>query len=353
MIAMHKAKGPKHGVESNGMRVLYVIPGNSQGASMIFVRRQLSALEKIGVTVHPFYLASRTSPRKLMQEIKRLRHEIKTIEPHIVHAQYGTMTAFLTALSLTGKFRKPLVITFRGSDLNPSSMDKAMRFQAMRSWSGRIMSQLAARRAAGIICVSQQLKSRLWWCQEKVSIIPSGVDTSLFFPQDQQAARLALDWPLGEKIVLFNAGLKAQIANKRLDLAEAAVKFAGGSIKHLKFIVMNGEIGPEKVPLMMNAADCLLMTSDCEGSPNVVKEALACNLPIVSVNVGDVPERLADVSPSRLVERDAEKIGAAIIEVINENRRSNGFVAIQPISIDNLALQIKCIYERLLVSNSN
>jgi glycosyltransferase involved in cell wall biosynthesis len=75
---------------------------------------------------------------------------------------------------------------------------------------------------------------------------------------------------------------------------------------------------------MMNAADCLLLTSMAEGSPVVVKEALMCNLPVVATDVADVRETLAGVSPSAVCGHDPRELGAALVDVLRAERRSNG-----------------------------
>src|SRR5262249_21309276 len=145
-------------------------------------------------------------------------------------------------------------------------------------------------------------------------------------------ARLRLGWGLDERVVLFNAGREPKV--KRLDLARAAVEAARRRCGDIRFAVLDGYVDPKEIPTWMNAADCLLFTSDWEGAPTVIQEALACDLPIVSVNVGDVPERLQGVSPSCIVARDPEALGGALADILETRERSNGHTRSQRISLD-------------------
>ncbi len=322
------------------IRVLAVIPEGFSNASMVFVNRQISSLREGGTVCEAFLLASRTSPWVLAKEWRRLRAMIHSFRPDVVHAHYGTVTALFTTLSTA----LPVVVTFRGSDLNPNRSDLRLR-QAV----SRLFSQLAALRAIQIICVSDQLKSKLWWRRDKIKVIPDGVDTKLFFPRSQKAVRMELGWDADEKIVLFNAGTTPVI--KRFDLAQAAIEQAMRICGNIRFIVLDGNVQPDRIPAMMNAADCLLLTSDWEGSPNVVKEAIACNLPVVTVDVGDVRERLAGVVPSRIVSRDPGEIGSAVAELLRLAQRSNGCTHIRSLSCVEISDQIASVYASALEPN--
>jgi teichuronic acid biosynthesis glycosyltransferase TuaC len=321
------------------LRVLSVIPAEAEGPSMIFVKRQVAALQDLGVINRPFFLSSRTSPAVLLREWRRLRRQIREFGPDLLHAHFGTMTAFFCMFS----GRLPLVVTYRGSDLNPSA-----GISRLRSGVGKLLSQIAALRASRIICVSEQLKGRLFWTKRRATVIPSGVDTRVFYPRPRDEARSELGWGTQERVVLFNAGRFPRV--KRLDLAQAAVEVARGICGEIRFVVLEGYTDPEVVPTMMNGADCLLFTSDWEGSPNVVKEAMACNLPVVSVDVGDVRERLAMVSPSRIVARNPQPIGEALAEILAQGRRSNGYLAIPTLSQDKIVRDILSVYQETLGS---
>jgi len=260
-----------------------------------------------------------------------LRKEIRAFQPDLVHAHFGTMTAFLAIVSTA----LPVIITYRGSDLNPNRNRGWLR-QAV----GILLSQVAALRAARIICVTNQLKNRLWR-KDRVSVIPGGVDTTVFYPRRSDEVRRELGWGMDERVVLFNAG---DPIIKRLDLARAAVQFAESACGRIRFVVLDGNFPPNLIPSTMNAANCLLVTSDWEGSPTIVKEAMACNLPVVSVDVGDVRERLFEVRPSVIVTRDASEIGKGITEILRHGQRSNGRELINNVSSEANSQRIISVY---------
>jgi glycosyltransferase involved in cell wall biosynthesis len=116
----------------------------------------------------------------------------------------------------------------------------------------------------------------------------------------------------------------------------------------MRFVVLHGDVAPEIIPIMMNAADCLLLTSDSEGSPTVVQEALACSLPVVSVDVGDVRQRLEGVCPSRIVDRNPEDLGKALAEILICGRRSNGSSRVRDVSCSAVAEQTIRVYRTAL-----
>ena len=316
------------------LRVLSVIPGADEALSMSFSRRQTASISRCGVQVRSFFLRSRTSPLAIYSELKRLRAEIGAFVPDIVHAHFGTMTAFVSAIAS----RKPLVVTFHGSDLNPAPGDSRLR-----SWLGHALSHFASTQASQIICVSPQLCERVAYRRGHVHEIPCGVNLERFRPMSRAQSRTKLGWTMDEKIVLFNA--RTDPIGKRLDLAEAAYSHARRKIANLRLHVFRGATHPDDMPLYYSAADCLLMTSDHEGSPMVVKEAMACNLPVVSVDVGDVAERLTGVVPSAVVARDRIALGDALVEVIRTNCPSNGRQSIFALSEENVARRVISVYQ--------
>jgi glycosyltransferase involved in cell wall biosynthesis len=147
------------------------------------------------------------------------------------------------------------------------------------------------------------------------------VDLDLFRPMDREACRRELGWTGPERVVLFNANNPAL---KRLDLAQAAVRRLNEQGMPVRLEVLAGGITPDHMPVLMNAADALLLCSDQEGSPTMVKEAMACTLPVVSSDVGDVQQRLRDVRPGDVVEQAVEPLAGALMDVLRDGGRSNG-----------------------------
>ncbi len=297
----------------NSMRLMMVIAGKPEGREFPFARRQATILrERFGAEVEIFFLQDRMSPLRLWKARRAFKQQLREFRPDLVLVHYGTVTALFTVLSSA----VPVVITFHGSDLNPTPSDGRVR-----DLLGRLFSQLAAFFAAGIICVSEGLRDRLWWRREEVSVLPMGVDLRTFKPMDRQQCRAMMDWTTEERIVLFNNNNPGV---KRLDIATAAMELVRATGINARLISLEGGIAPERMPVMMNAADALLLCSDREGSPTMVKEAMACGLPVVTSDVGDVKERLRGVMPGAVVEQTAEALARALCEVLTTPRRSNG-----------------------------
>ena len=333
-IATVSNTGPEWFVSATAsLRILHVIPqADGHKSDFTFAKRQVDSLQQAGITNEIFYFYP---GKNLFEQWRRLRREVRKLRPDLLHAHYGTLTAFLCVIGMG----VPVIVTFRGSDLNPDSSVGALRFAF-----SRLLSQFAAARARGIICVTAELRSRLWWGKEKATICSGGINLARYRPSPRLDSRRQLGWPVASKVVLFNAGRNPRL--KRIDLANKAVDIARVRVPELRMVAMSGDVDPDKVSLMLNAADCLLVTSDFEGSPYIVKEALACNLPIVSVAVGDVPERLVNVTPSSIVERDAQKLGVAVAEIAISMQRSNGRESIADISEEAEVERLCQVYER-------
>ena len=240
------------------------------------------------------------------------------------------------------------MITFRGTDINRNT-----RYSWLRSALGLAASQLAAFGARGIVCVSREIRSKVWAHRSRPCIVvPTGVDVQTFVPLERKTARARLGFGADEKIVFFNAGKNPAV--KDPELAAAAIAQAEKHVGPVKFLVAEGNVKPEDMPLYMNAADCLLVTSRTEGSPTVVQEAMACNLPVVSVDVGDVRERLAGVKHCAVVpRRDPAALGLALAALLRNPGRSDGRVHAAALSVEATAARLADFYATLLGKSLN
>lgn len=308
---------------------------------MPYVRREAEALRAAGHEVELFGFDNRSYWR-LPGELRQLRAAVRRLRPDLVHAQFGKFNALLAALG-----GAPFVVTFRGTDIN-----RNRRYSAGRAALGVAASQLAACFARGIVCVSREIRGKVWACRWRPSLVlPTGVDLKLFRPVDRAAARERLGYGLEERIVLFNAGRNPAVKNP--ELAGAAVDEARRLVGEIRFVVLDGKAKADDVPVYMNAADVLLVTSITEGSPTVVQEAMACNLPVVSVEVGDVRERLEGVAACEVVaSRDPAEIGGALARVLHSAKRSDGRSHAASLGVEAIAAQLADFY-RIVLSGSS
>lgn len=322
------------------LRILFVSPGATVGAHLVFVRREANALASAGHVVEVFRFDNASYlPWRILFQVLRLKRTIRDFRPDVLHAQFGKFNAMVAALA---KGRLPLVITFRGTDIN-----RNLKYGWLRCAIGFGASQLAAWFADALVCVSGEIESKIWVRHRRPCIVaPTGVELRTFVPMDRDEARRQLGFGARERIVLFNAGRNPAV--KDPELAAAAVEVAKKIVGGIRAVVLDGTTEPEDMPTYMNAADCLLVTSRTEGSPTVVQEAMACNLPVISVDVGDVRERIGRVAGCTVVERDPAALGVVLARVLHTQQRSNGRIHVEELGVDKVVAQLGRFYGRLL-----
>ena len=307
----------------------------STPSASIFVDRQIASLEKAGVRISTFDVSISHSLIHIVRKWLELRRLVRRLNPDLVHARYGTIIGFVAAFA-----GRPAVITFCGGDLRGGHC-----VSILRQYSGFLLSNLAALRAQVLICVSEDLRQALWWRKSRAVVIPDGVDLDLFSPGPQEIARKQLGWELSHPVVILNVRNDPKL--KGLDIATTAMQMVRSQIPGSELRLIEN-VEPNRMPLYYRAADALVCASLSEGSPNVVKEALACNLPVVSTPVGDVPERLAGVQPSAVIARDAKAIGEELVQVLLERKRSNGREHVANLSLENIAQRVLDVYRTAL-----
>jgi glycosyltransferase involved in cell wall biosynthesis len=172
--------------------------------------------------------------------------------------------------------------------------------------------------------------------------VANGVDLELFRPLDRSACRAELGWDESARHVLFPASPRRP--EKGFSLASRAVALVQSQGTRVELHALEG-VPHEAIPTWLNAADVVVLTSAHEGSPNAVKEALACNVPVVAVDVGDVRARLAPIRGCEVAERRPEDIALKLARVLGHDRRIASREHVSDLALDHVARRIRDVYE--------
>lgn len=337
---------------SFAQRVLVVTnmyPTKARPHEGTFVRQQVLGLERTGIQLDVLHIDRADGGRRVYLTLRdEFCRRLDNFRPDVIHVMYGGVMAGLVVRLAKST---PVIVSFCGSDLL-GTVDRTPSTYA-RNWINLRASHRAARCAAGIIVKSQNLRNALPRDVREsrlVEIIPNGVNLESFHPIPTEACLERLHWEPREFHVVFCR--HGDPVRKRQWLAEAAVAKVTVSKRHARLHIMD-EISHEEVPYWLCAADALLVTSVHEGSINIVKEALACDLPIVSVDVGDVAERIAGVEGCYLAKANSTDLACKLEVVAERGTRVSGRAAVAGLTIEHIAERIRRFYVKALSMNES
>lgn len=273
---------------------------------------------------------------------KVLRFRIAAFQPEIVHVMYGGVLAEIVTRVVTDR---PVVVSFCGTDLLGGSYFRHFRWLTVQY--DVFSSRLAAKRADGIVVKSKNLRSALPKGTDlnRVWVIPNGVDLSRFQPFDRLESRRKLGWEEDTFHILTTA--YPGHVRKKLELAEETVARLRQDGITVELHQLH-RVPHKEVSVWLNASDALLLTSIHEGSPNIIKEALACNRPVVSTDVGDVRERIEEVEGCYLSRPDPAALAAKLRLVFNGPHWIEGSAKMQELSLERVAHRLNDFYMTLL-----
>jgi len=330
------------------MRILAVTnmyPTNGFPGRGVFVQEQIKSLIAIGLEVRVLFIDRlREGPSAYYRMGSRLAGTIRTFGPDLVHVMYGGVMARRIVKQCRAQ---PILVTFHGSDLLGENLSGWARKLISRY--GVWCSRRAAKAAEGIVVVARHLLRALPRAAQaaRVRVLPCGIDMERFRPLDTVSCRRQLGWSNDAFHVLFASSNGDPV--KRPWLAQAAVAEALTHGTPAELHCMTG-VRNSEVPVWLNASDALLLTSLHEGSPTVVKEALACGLPVVSVDVGDVAERIEGIEGCYLAQATATDLAAKLSHVHQRRARLDCRARLDDLGLLNVAQRLKGFYELLAQS---
>lgn len=322
------------GSGSGKIRVLavtaaYPAPGSHKGA---FLKSEVEGLREQGVEVDVLHLQG--GGKKYLRGMAQVRSAAAKYD--IIHGHYS-----FCGMVARAQTRRPVVITFWGSDIlkNPVLPD------TRQGKFSRLIAPHLARMAQAVIVPSEEMAKALPGA--RVTVVKQGVDFKTFHPMPQDEARqaLGLNPDLNHRYVLF--ANNPSIPVKGYPIAEQALALMQQHGAPVEMLAVTG-LTHEQVVLYMNACDVMVVPSYWEGGPYVVKEAMACNMPIVSTDVGDVKYVITKTQGCYLAERTPEDFADKLWRSLHDGRRTTGRVDMAHLSRESATASVIAVYEQVL-----
>lgn len=305
------------------MKVLFISSGKNGGVSEL-IKAQGESLKTSGIEVDYYIVPS--GFWSYVGCIPSLKKTYRKNKYDIAHAHYS-YCAFVATLAGV----RPLVVSLMGSDI-------------LGSCTSRFFSRILHKKIWGeTIVKTEELKLVLGSTQAHV--IPNGVNLDRFRPMDIETARSHIGFNGKGKLIVFisNPGRP----EKNYNLAKEAVSLI---TEYEITLLPVFNVTQDEIPYYLNAADVFILTSKWEGSVNVIKEAMACNIPVVSTDVGDVKEKITGIEGCYIAEKTAENVARELILALNFNRRTKGRDRIIELGLDSKIVSGRIIdlYNKLL-----
>jgi teichuronic acid biosynthesis glycosyltransferase TuaC len=301
------------------MKVLFVSSGNSKTGMVSFVKSQGESLLQKNISLEYFSIIGKGFSGYL-KNIGILKRQLKQNQYDIIHAHY----ALSAWVALFASRKTPIVVSYMGSDTYGSYTKKGkLKLKSLIN----IFAALLLQPFVNKIIVKSQNLSKYVFYKSKMNIIPNGVDLSKFSTEKTPGS---LNKRNNEKHILFLADPKN--SRKNFKLLEDAMLL----IKNPNYTLVSPyPVDHNQVKAFYTNADVFVLTSYNEGSPNVIKEAMACNCPIVATNVGDIKWLFGNTEGCFITSFKPEDVAAKIQEAIKFAKRTKGRERLINIGLDS------------------
>lgn len=309
------------------MRILEVHSGNAVGGNSnkyTFVKEQGDALVAEGLEVY-YYAVVGKGFFGYLKNVTKLRKKIKEISPDIIHAHYG-LCGIVSVLATS----KPVVTTFH----NGETLNKHINF----------MCSLFSQWAAHVVYVAQHIYDKCIFKSNKYTILPCGVEMPDMNITPYIEAREKLGWEADKKYILFGGNFKN--LRKNYPLLKEALELLGRN--DIEVVEMKG-FSREECVLRMSACDLFALPTKSEGSPQALKEAMACNCPIIATDVADIKHLLGDLDGHYLCSFDPKDVAEKVEKGLAFNGRTKGRERIIELGLTNdlVAKKLVEIYKQI------
>ena len=311
------------------MRVLEVHSGNAVGGDSnkyTFVKEQGNAIAKYGAEVD-YYAIVGKGVIGYLKNVSTLKKKIKEFKPDIIHAHFG-LCGVVSLLTMSGV---PVVVTFH----NGETLNKFVNF----------ICSLFSKWSKHTIYVAQHIYDKCIFKSKKYTIMPCGVEMPDMNITPYTEARKKLDWDENKKYILFGGNFKN--LRKNYPLLRDALDILNR--EDVEVIEMKG-FNRQECVLRMSASDLFALPTKSEGSPQALKEAMACNCPIVATDVADIKHLLGDLDGHYICSFDPKNVAEHIEKALAFNSRTKGRERIIELGLTNdlVAKKLVEIYTDIL-----
>lgn len=300
------------------MKILIVASYNS-GKFNSFVTEQAEKLKNEGCEVVYYGIVGKGF-KGYYSNRKAYIQKIKEIKPDIVHAHGGLSGLFAVLQS-----EVPVVITFHNGEILSPSLN--------------LLSSIGATRAKYVIYVAEHIRQLSYYKAKKYSFIPCGINLSDCNITPFEEARKALGFEDSKKYILFGGAFDN--LRKNYPLLKEAVSLLPNK-DNIVCLEMKG-LSRAECTLRMCACDLFALPSKSEGSPQALKEAMACNCPIIATDIADIKHLLGDVEGHYLCKFEAENVAKQITKAFEFGKRTNGRQRIFELGLTNELVAKKLI----------
>jgi glycosyltransferase involved in cell wall biosynthesis len=331
------ARGEETFARKKPLQVLMVTgayPTKGNPHSGTFIKTQVDSLLAAGLEIeiiHP-----KPGPFLLRYASAAVQVFLKTLTKrfNIVHGHYGQW-----CLLARMQWTTPVVASFLGSDLlgNRVITIKSRKLHTFLVSLSRWLS-----RHVDVATVKTGEMEKVL-SGDNVVVYPDGVDFGLFHPIPRHEARTTLGWDPDRYYVLF--GNNPKRPEKNFPLAKAAIEQLNARGIAADLVVATG-LPQTTLVQYINASNAVILPSIFEGSPNIVKEAMACNIPVVATNVGDVAQVIGRTKGCSICPPEADALAAGLGQAIQHDEPTTGRADIAHLECSVIAKRIVAIYEQ-------
>ena len=304
------------------MKVLFVSSGNTKNGISPIIKNQGESLKPFNIEIEYFTIQGK-GVKGYFNAIFKLKKHLKSNAYDVVHAHY-----WISAIVASFAGAKPMVVSLMGDDVKAYSWSKWIIYLFKYfSWSAIIVKSKDMYETLGL---------------KSAYIIPNGINMQRFKPINQQVALNIVNWNPNKKHILFTSNPKR--AEKNFTLAKKAVEYLNNP--NLELHYLDG-VANEDVPYYYNAASVVILTSLWEGSPNAIKESMACNTPIVSTVVGDAQDVIKNTEGCYTSSFDHKEFASKIQNSLDFGQKTTGRRDIDYLKSEIIAKKIIAIYNSI------